>query len=934
MRNDVAADVDAAITNITVSAAGNVNVTATGSQAISAMSDATASSSGGSAMGEGDSIAANASIVTNTIQGDVDALVKNSSITTTASGDLNVLATNSAVIDAINKSAITTGDTGVGVTIAYNTLGYEAQNILFKTLNAIIGTDIGLNSSGKTTATVRNTPLHIAGDVAVKAWSDAKLTSKLTNETVSAASALIDATGMAVGTVLASNMVGNGAAAVIDFESAWLAGQVPVQTIGAVKVAGSITVDARDRSGIDADTQLDTKSTTTNDGGVSTAAAWAAQFLDNQYDFTSLSGTKTLGAVDYKFTSAQGSQELDLGTRVLKIDTDGSQELYRFVGTTAGQKKTVDLSKTDFSDSKNWERIRRRFTTTVRVGKDHSAGGVAGKLYRFIGPKGDVDLGTEDYSDIDRWERIEFKTADFIPNIGNISDSDSMGVGVLVVRNDSRSDVNAGIDRADLKGLTAASKVTSVTVSASEQADLRAVTENRTESSGGSAFGEGTSLAVGTTVVTNTLLSAAASTVTNSRIDASGNVTVDAENRAGVDATANTAVSSGDQAVGAMLAFNTLGYESQNVLFNSIDALLQTNIGKQSPSRVDAVVRDTPITAGGNVTVTADNEAALNATISNAATSAASALVGAGGSAASILVTSNMVATDANATIETSEPATPTSTPEGSVSAGGDLKIDARDRAEVYANTKLVASSVTTNDAGVSVLKNTLKAVDPSSYNHHSTDGSQNIKFGETVRLASDHTAGGNAGSIYKFMGSDQNGVALGDVDYSDIGFWQEVSATKYIPDNLNVDDSDSMAIGALFVRNDVQASSDALLKNTAASVTGEATVNALEDATIHANINSEAESSGGSAFGTGTSLAANVVFATNVVQSSAEARVDDSSITTTGLSKDINVTADNTAYHFCSHHRADFNRGGRGNGNGGVQHNWLAGAEHSVPDN
>ena len=53
---------------------------------------------------------------------------------------------------------------------------------------------------------------------------------------------------------------------------------------------------------------------------------------------------------------------------------------------------------------------------------------------------------------------------------------------------------------------------------------------------------------------------------------------VTAEQRASLTATLVNAVTSGDTALAATLAFNSIGFESQNVLFNAIDTLLGDSV--------------------------------------------------------------------------------------------------------------------------------------------------------------------------------------------------------------------------------------------------------------------------------------------------------------------------------------------------------------------
>ena len=54
--------------------------------------------------------------------------------TSSFTGDLAVTATNVSVIEAVNLNATTSGDKGVGVTLAFNTVGWEPQNVLFNAL--------------------------------------------------------------------------------------------------------------------------------------------------------------------------------------------------------------------------------------------------------------------------------------------------------------------------------------------------------------------------------------------------------------------------------------------------------------------------------------------------------------------------------------------------------------------------------------------------------------------------------------------------------------------------------------------------------------------------------------------------------------------------------------------------------------------------------
>ena len=153
-------------------------------------------------------------------------------------------------------------------------------------------------------------------------------------------------------------------------------------------------------------------------------------------------------------------------------------------------------------------------------------------------------------------------------------------------------------------------------------------------------------------------------TVANSRITAkdadagdaelTGNVTVDAQNRALIDATVLNAVTSGDTAAGVTLAFNTVGWQAQNILFQAVDALISTDIGTEEKAGARATVTDTLLVSDGDVTVNAAMDARIDADVGNEATSAASALYGATGLAISALLASNMVSSEAVAGSSTS----------------------------------------------------------------------------------------------------------------------------------------------------------------------------------------------------------------------------------------------------------------------------------------
>ena len=196
-----------------------------------------------------------------------------------------------------------------------------------------------------------------------------------------------------------------------------------------------------------------------------------------------------------------------------------------------------------------------------------------------------------------------------------------------------------------------------MSVSATENALLKADAELNVVASGGSFYGSGTVLAVGGQIATNVVLSKADAYIDESSVTTNdGDVSVSALNSSGIDATILSATTSGDKAFGFTIAFNSIGWKSQNILFNAVDALLGDPLiseafhGEQ-PAEALAYVLNSDVDSAGGVHVNADNAAILNATLSNAATSVASALYGANGKAIGGLLASNKVSSRAIAYI-------------------------------------------------------------------------------------------------------------------------------------------------------------------------------------------------------------------------------------------------------------------------------------------
>ncbi len=822
VRNDVDGNATAYLEGAGATVTGDVAVSATGDQTLRATTDSTVSSSGGSAFGGGTSLAVNGVIVTNNMLGDAEAYVRGSSITTLgsassgAAGDFEVTADNTASFIAINTSSTDSGGASAGVTLAYNRLGYSPSNLLFTSVEAIFGIVLGGGQPVGAKAWVEDTPIDVAGDLSVTAHNEALMEAAVTNATASNAGAIFGATGAAAAAIIASNLVDSDAAATVNFTDAYLSENDLAH--GAVTVAGGITVAAKDRAGIQADTTLESISETTNSGLLGVIRDWASQ-LDGIYSFTSLSGTRSL-----------------------------------IPGVA------------------------------VRVAPGHSAGGVPGGIYRYIGAPTSIALGEENYARTSDWTRVTVEAGDVLPDLGNISDSDSIAVGLLLVRNDVRSDVDAAVTRTYMNASG------NIQVSSLEQTDMIATASALVTSDGGGNDG-GISLALSGVIATNNVLGSANATIDASVIHAGGDFRIHAENRSTIDASLDAANESGDGAAGLTAAFNMLGVQPLGLFSTLVDTVLGVNLDLllEHPAEVKATASNTPIHAGGDLNVHADNFAELNSYTSNKVESAASGITGSSGWAASMVIAANRVVSEAEAGI-----AFAAGLSDRTVDAGGSVDVLAENRAGNYSETYMVTASESVNDGFAGIAKNVLRAVDPTPFDFLSSDGVQDIEFGQTVRLSKSHSGGGTPGSRYRYMGDDAS-VDLATADYDDKGYWREVSLVRLIETGGNVSESDSMAVGGILTRNDVRSDVDAYLTDAVVTAADQVSVLALENATVRATVDAVATSSGGSAFGEGQSLAVNGVIAVNLVLSDAQAIVTGGSITTTA--GDIVVHSENASF-------------------------------------
>ncbi len=384
--------------------------------------------------------------------------------------------------------------------VAFNSIGWKPQNILFNALDAILGDPLladeafdGEQPAGAI-AHLRDTTVLAGGDVVVEAisaltlnatagnenvveaaidllFTGAQTTTKTTDQKTGKTKTKVEgygASGMAGGGILASNKGSSRAEAVIEFTG-------PAR--GTISAGGEVIVHAADEAGIDANSTVLQDVATSNDLSGLPAL---------------ISGVLIPG--DYDYTTKSGTVELTTGDR-------------------------------------------------VRLGSAYAGGGVTGAVYLYTGSTATADLGAVNYA-TGPWTNLSTypNLEELYPGIGNFTNSDARAVGVLVVMNDLRSGVVARISNATVSA-------TAVTVTAHEDAWLQAVGELHVSATGGSFYGTGTVWAGGGQIATNVVLASATATIDDSAITAtSGDVLVEARNDSGIDATVITSVYSGDTA--------------------------------------------------------------------------------------------------------------------------------------------------------------------------------------------------------------------------------------------------------------------------------------------------------------------------------------------------------------------------------------------------
>ena len=191
-----------------------------------------------------------------------------------------------------------------------------------------------------------------------------------------------------------------------------------------------------------------------------------------------------------------------------------------------------------------------------------------GSVYRFSGPSGTtVNLATAPANAAFKKVTVGDTIAALKEYLPNVTASPASAAAGAAARNDVR-----GGARASITGMTVTA-AGALTVAALETATIRATGDVVAETEGGSPFAEGKTNGIAFQIATNVVLSGAEATVTNSVIRTTGaghDVAVTAGNTSTIEATYSTEVRSQGLAIGVTLAFNSIGWAPNNILFNTL----------------------------------------------------------------------------------------------------------------------------------------------------------------------------------------------------------------------------------------------------------------------------------------------------------------------------------------------------------------------------
>ncbi|WP_108257940.1 beta strand repeat-containing protein [Mangrovicoccus ximenensis] len=912
--NYVTGTVDALINPSTIYAAGAVSVSASDETMIEAIAGSVAVSLNvGSGDGAKVGVGLGVSVTVNEIEVDTEASLTS---TTVEAASLDVTASTASVIDSLafgialavtqsSDSAISVAATGAA---ADNLVANSAIAVIEDTADSgatvTVSGDVTLDASDSTVITadaiaaslslsISSDSTSVSGDLGVAvtlndisntvraAINDIAVTSTAGAVTLDAATtSSISTTATSASIGISSSSNGTAANFSADISLAFN----DIQNVVEAVIEGGAVVTADDEVAL----------TATDDSSV-TAVVTAASIS------AAVSGSGSAGGLSITATNAKNEIDSDLRAVV-----DGSEVHGASLETTAESNASVDVVATSASIAVTISGSYSLSGTGTGAGAQNSIGGDGGNTITaglINGASADVDgavtIQADNNSDIDATV-----TAASASVSGSSDGSIALTVTVATADNVIATDTSALVENSSVLG----GGLLDMDANSSGTIDVTgtAATLSVTASSGNISVGVSVTVAV----VQNTVNGSVESVVRNSTVSGTSDVEITAVNDTVIHAT------SGSVAVGVTVASGSIAFGAD------LTAAAATNeIGTDTTSGIIS----SDVTTPGHIDI--DVTSSVEAT---AIAYAASVSVGASGDVSGTIAGAGAGATNTHsgisrAVIEDSPEVLVMGVPEGGVSAGGAVDIDAAD-------TTTLESTVVAATVAVSLGSSASFAIGVSiivAINDFDAETEAGI-FGSTVSGSSiDVTADGNAsitatgvaasvsassGDI-SFAGAGSGAGADNDLDNRVAALIEDSDATSGSGVTVHAEDSSSItstvvaaavglaisqggsasiaaAIAVSVSLNEIDTELQAGIIGSNVDAGGAVSVDALNDTTINANaVAVSISAAGGGEIAVGLTGSGSDV--DNVLNNTVEATISGSEIVNAGA---VTVIADNEA--------------------------------------
>ena len=507
--NDVRSDADALLHNATVIAVSLSVITQGAALLISTVETNVSAIGGNGLTGQGTVFAKGGQSVANVVLASSRAIVSDSTITLT--GDLLVQAINGALLDATLHSSFASGAVAVGIALAFNSIGWKASNILFNALETVLGDAMLIEEiddaagdniedyigTQPAEAIARITGSTVsAANVSVLAENSAQLNATVSNAASSEAAALYGAEGSGAGLLLASNKTASqtiaeivsGDATTVTVDAVWRRHRRRSRCLGSLRqrdardlgdprrtTAGSRSSAARSRTAAPSTTSRARPACGSSSSATrcasrrsrrTTRAATARSRRAACSRARSCAWTTTTPTRGSTRTRASASSCTATWSRCSRATRSGGDAgTYRYIGDSARR----DLGAEDYTDAELWiliagdsGRAYQYVGVTPFEGDlglvDYSdsslwlaLGGDEGEIYEWMGPDTEMDLTAPDhaYDDFGWWKPVPVNGV--LPDGLNISGSEAIAYGGLVVLNDVRASAVARIDQVQVE---------------------------------------------------------------------------------------------------------------------------------------------------------------------------------------------------------------------------------------------------------------------------------------------------------------------------------------------------------------------------------------------------------------------------------------------------------------------------------------------------